>query len=296
MRMNRIAALTLGAGMITMAACSDSPTAPTAAAVKMPTTSFAIGDITNGPAPEAAPGVIIVCKTGDVGGSFDFNRTTEGPAVDPTGGVAADQSIDTGKCLEVARDNSPSGSGSHITITELAAQGVTFSITACRFRGYALDGVTLNPPEDCTYSNGGDLFLNHFHGFVITYNNVQEAQGCTYTKGWYRNNGSSTVTAVDGRTKEQAQAIFAATPGKPGSVTWEGDNNTLNLYQQLLAALLNGGASGPAAVQQAILDAQAATGGTGLDITLAAGTNVSGLIATLSAFNEGTLPGWPHCD
>jgi hypothetical protein len=183
MRMNRMGALLLGAGMITMAACSDSPTAPTKNVV-LPKSNFAIGDVTDTPAPEAAPGVIIVCKTGDIGGSFDFNRTTEGPAVDPTGGVAADQDIATGKCLEVARDDSPSGSGSHISVTELAGPaGSSFTIAACRFRGYDLDGVTLLPPEDCTYSNGGDLFLNHFHGYVITYNNVFTPptgnEGCT---------------------------------------------------------------------------------------------------------------------
>ena len=298
MRMNRKAALAAGAslGIAFLAACSDSPTAP-AANVTVPKANFAIGDITNGPAPEATPGIIIVCKTGNVGGSFTFTRTTEGPAVDPAGGVAANQTIATGKCLEVARDNSPSGSGSHIHITEAPAANTVQTITACRFRGYALDGVTLNPPENCTYVNGGDLFLNHFHGFVITYNNVftPPSSGCTFTKGWYRNNGSSTVTAVDGRTKAEAQAIFDATPGKPGNVTWQGDNNTLNLYQQLLAAILNGGLNGPQAVKDAIAAAQAATGGTGLNITLVAGTDVSGLIDVLSAFNEGTFPNWPHC-
>ena len=101
MRMNRKAALAAGAslGIAFLAACSDSPTAPPAP-VSRP--SLAIGDITDGPAPEAAPGVIIVCKTGDVGGDFVFGRTTEGPNVDPNAGVASNQTIATGKCLEVA--------------------------------------------------------------------------------------------------------------------------------------------------------------------------------------------------
>ena len=303
MRMNRKAALATGAslGIAFLAACSDSPTAP-AAVVSTP--SFAIGDITDGPAPEAAPGVIIVCKTGNVGGSFVFTRTTEGSNVDPASGVASNQTIATGKCLEVARDNSPSGSGSHITITEQAAPNTTFSITACRFRGYALDGVTLNPPEDCVYANGGDLFLNHFHGFVITYNNVftepPPPSGCTYTKGWYQNkNGAPTITlTLDGRTPDEQRAIFAATPGKPGGVTWQGGNNTLNLYQQLLAALNNLGGDplgGPDAVDQAIANALAATGGSGLNITLVGSPNVGALITPLSNFNEGKVAGFPHC-
>lgn len=295
---------TAGLGVAFLAACSDAPMEPMASAV-VPRATFAVGAVTNTPAPEAAPGKIIVCKTGNVGGSFTFTRTTEGPnlvASSYVGGAAASVSgvdIAVNTCLEVANDDSPSGSGSHITVTEAPAANTVQTITACRFRGYALDGVTLNPPENCVYVNGGDLFLNHFHGFVITYNNVftPPPTGCTFTKGWYRNNGSDTVVPVDGRTKAQAQAIFDATPGKPGGVTWQGTNDVLNLYQQLLAALLNGGASGPAAVQAAITAAQAGTGGANLAITTnLTQAQVSALINTLSSFNEGTFAGWPHCD
>ena len=300
MRMNRKGALAAGAmlGVAFLAACSDSPTAPTAANVMVPKSSFAVGAVTPTPAPTAVTGRIVVCKTGNAGGSFSFTRTTEGPNIVASTFVGTGPiTIATGTCLEVADDDSPSGSGSHITVTEAPAANTVQTITACSFRGYQLDGVTLNPPVACTYVNGGDLFLNHFHGYVITYNNVftPPSTGCTFTKGWYRNNGSSTVTAVDGRTKSEAQTIFAATPGKPLGVTWGDDNNNLNLYQQLLAAILNGGLNGPQSVKDAIAAAQAATGGTGLIITVAPGTDVSGLIDALTAFNEGTLPGWPHC-
>jgi hypothetical protein len=120
--------------------------------------------------------------------------------------------------------------------------------------------------------------------------------GCTFTKGWYRNHGSNTVIAVDGRTKAQAQAIFAATPGKPGGVTWQGGNDLLNLYQQLLAAILNGGTGGPANVQAAIAAAQAGTGGTGLNITTTlTQSQISTLMNTLDDFNSGKDAGFPHC-
>jgi len=137
---------------------------------------------------------------------------------------------------------------------------------------------------------------------VITYTNTftpPPSTGCTYTKGWYRNNGSNTIIAVDGRTIGQEQQIFDATPGKPGNVTWGDDNNNLNLYQQLLAALNNLGGNataGPAAVDAAVAAALAATSGSGTTIVVAPGTDVSGLIDVLSAFNEGTFTGWPHCD
>lgn len=124
---------------------------------------------------------------------------------------------------------------------------------------------------------------------------------CTYTKGWYRNNGADTVIAVDGRTMAEAQAIFAATPGDPGGVTFGGDNTLLNLYQQLLAALNNLGGdanedAGPAAVDAAIDAAQAGTGGSGLSITTTlTQEQMSDLIDVLSAFNEGQFAGFPHC-
>ena len=133
--------------------------------------------------------------------------------------------------------------------------------------------------------------------------NVTTTTGCTYTKGWYQNkNGAPTVIGVDGRTKAEAQAIFAATPGKPGNVTWGVDNkpnNLLNLYQQLLAALNNLGGNataGPDAVDEAIADALAGTGGTGLNITTTLTEQEIGELADLLAsFNEGKFAGWPHC-
>jgi len=302
MHMNKVALVaSAGFGVALLAACSDSPMEPTPAAV-VPTATFAVGAVTATPAPEAVTGKIVVCKTGNAGGSFSFTRSTEGPNIVASTFVGTGPiTIAVNTCLEIANDNSPSGSGSHITITEAPAANTVQTITACRFRGYQLDGVTLNPPEDCVYANGGDLFLNHFHGFVITYNNVftpppPPPTGCTYTKGWYRNNGSETVKAVDNRSKAEAQKIFDATPGKPGGVTWQGSNDVLNLYQQLLAAILNGGKNGPQAVQDAIAAAEAGTGGTGLAITTTLNqTQVSALINTLSSFNEGTFKGWPHC-
>jgi hypothetical protein len=145
--------------------------------------------------------------------------------------------------------------------------------------------------------------VNAFHSATVTFTNTAVATGCTYTKGWYRNNGSNTVIATaDGLDKSQQQQVFNATPGQPGKVTWTGGNNTLNLYQQLLAAINNLGGNetaGPAALDAAIAAAKAGTNvttnGGGVQIALVSGTDVSGLIATLSSFNEGSLTGWPHC-
>jgi hypothetical protein len=297
MQMNRVALMaSAGLGMAFLAACSDSPTAPTKAAF-VPKSSFAVG-ATPAPTPTAEVGKIIICKTGNVGGTFNFTSTPEGTTVgaalvNPATNVA----IGTGTCLEVANDNSLSGSGSHVTVTELAAANTVQTIASCSFRGKNLDG-SLNAPESCTYTNGGDLFINSFHGFVITYNNVftPPVISCTYTKGWYRNKGASTITGVDGLSIGVEGAFFAATPKNTGSVSFVGSNDLLNLYQQLLAALENGGASGPAAVQTAISQAQAGTTVTGTVLTTSLNqTQISALIVTLSSFNEGSLTGYPHC-
>ena len=87
-----------------------------------------------------------------------------------------------------------------------------------------------------------------------------------------------------------------------GALTDNKPNNLLNLYQQFLAALQNLGGdanedNGPAAVNAAIDAVQAATSGTGRNISILAGSvgNISGWINTLSAFNQGDLAGFPHC-
>lgn len=163
------AAVTAGALSVAfLAACSDSTTAPTAN-VGIPKTSFAVGD-TPAPTPTAEVGKIVVCKAGNVGGTFNFTLTTEGTTVGSQL-VGASATINNGTCLEIANDNSLSGSGSHVTITEQAAANTQSAVTSCSFRGKNTDG-TLQAPVPCSYADGGDLFINSFHGFVITYTNT----------------------------------------------------------------------------------------------------------------------------
>lgn len=301
MNRNRVLAAGAALGFVFLAACSDSPTVSTAAAW-VPKPSFLVGDVTSTPAPEAVTGRIVLCKTGNVGGSFAFTRTTEGPTIVGSSFVGIGPiDVASGTCLEVANDDSPIGSGSHITMTEAPSANTVQTIAACRFRGYQLDGVTLNPPEDCVYANGGDLFLNHFHGYVITYANVYAPPppqtGCTYKKGWYQSK-NATLSGVDGLTVPMEAAFFAAKPNQTGSVSFVGPNSLLNLYQQLLAALENGGASsGLTEVQSAIATAQAGTtvSGAGVLTTTLTNREIGNLINTLGAFNDGEITGWPPC-
>jgi hypothetical protein len=292
MRMIGKAQLAIAAGaMVTLGACMDSATSPTSLAPSRSGMSSAVGD-TPTPTPAAVEGVLVVCKAGNTGGSFAISRTAVGASTGTT--VTSPASIPNGTCLEVANDFGPDGVGSNVTVTEAPAANTQQSVTGCRFKGAG------SPEENCVFANGGTVFLNSFHGYVITYtNHVTPATGCTYTKGWYQNkNGSPTVTAQDGRTVLQAQTIFQATPGKPQGVDFGGNNSLLNLYQQFLAALINlNGAVGPTAVMNALAATAAGTGGTGLTITTTLSqSDIGTLTGVLSAFNEGQFAGWPHCE
>lgn len=240
-----------------------------------------------------------VCKSGPVG-TYNFDlvfggSTNTGDVTSSTPLAITVTNASTPACTTVfTRTQFAGGSidpAKSIQVTEQTAAGTTLT-----------NIVATNGAAASTTNLAGrtaTIYVNAFHSATVTFTNTADATGCTYTKGWYRNNGSSTIIAVDGRTVGDEQQIFAATPGKPGNVTWGADNNNLNLYQQLLAALNNLGGNptgGPAEVDAAIAAALAATGGSGTNITVAAGTDVSGLISVLSAFNEGSLTGFPHCE
>ena len=138
-----------------------------------------------------------------------------------------------------------------------------------------------------------------------------EPGACTFTKGFYRNHDSATaaIIAAAGGTLRvgnknlstaRVQAILDATPGKPGNVTFT-RNLLLNLAQQLIAAELNlaGGSNAPAQVLQAITAANNAISvtlnGTIALTTSLTRTQMSALVSTLSAFNQGKFPEAAHC-
>ena len=290
MGIKRNVAVVLSTGLtaLVLAACSESPISPVVPS------GFAVGD-TPTPTPVAELGKGVICKTGNAGGSFDVTRVAVGASNGTVSGL--DSNIPAGTCLEVANDFSPDEVGSIVTVDEDPAANTVQTVVSCSQAGANV------PPSACAFTDGGSLFVNSFHGYVIVYNNAftppppPPPASCTYTKGWYRNNGEDDVTAVDGRTADEARAIFDATPGKPGDVTFGGNNSLLNLYQQFLAALLNGGASGPQAVQDALGVVGGGTGGTGLAITTTlTKAQISAATGTLSSFNEGSFAGFPHCD
>jgi hypothetical protein len=287
--------LTVAASLALIAACAGTGTdvtssvaAPSGARYVLTTAS--VGDAGNNTVNQ---GEVEVCKYGT---DATFN-------VGPTGGTATQVAVAEGTCKVVVVDLSTGNTANSYTISEVADPSYSLQSvqrTDIQFVPNTETDAPITGPAPTT--DPVVALVNRFHGVHLVYhNNPVVITGCTYTKGWYRNkNGSQTIIAgIDGRSIAEQQAIFNATPGKPGGVTFGGVNNNLNLYQQLLAALnnLDGDATGgPADVDAAIAAAIAATGGSGLNITVAAGTDVSGLIDVLSSFNEGEFAGFPHCD
>jgi hypothetical protein len=270
------------------------------------------GTSTDAPSRIAAPGAASrVLTTAAAPGVAGDNNPNQGEvevckfgtdatfSVGPTGGSATTFAVAEGTCKVVVVDLTQGNAANSYTIQEVA--DASYALTSIQRTDIQFQVNTTTDIVGAPFLTSDPVvaLVNYYHGVRLVYHNTPVAgNGCTYTKGWYRNKGSSTVIAVDGRTVGQEQQIFAATPGKPGAVTWGANNNNLNLYQQLLAALnnLDGDATaGPPAVDDAIAAALAATGGSGTSITVAAGTDVSGLISVLSSFNEGTLAGFPHC-
>jgi hypothetical protein len=297
MRMNRKAALAAGAslGIAFLAACSDAATGPKANVV-VPKSSFAVGDATNQTPVET---LIKICKIGDASGTFTITDVGDGSAsgnptiIDDDAGTAGNQktmtpgTVQNPNCVVAVEDlgNATNDIGDFFTVTEATDPGVTTE-THCFLAGA---GELACPAQ---------FFINTAHGWTIVVTNTAPPpppSGCTFTKGWYQSK-NATLTGVDGLTIQVEAAFFAAQPNKTGSVSFVGPNNLLNLYQQLLAALENGGAGGPQAVQDAIAAAQAGTTVTGTVLTTSlSNTDISNLINTLSSFNEGTFPNWPHC-
>jgi len=307
MKTNRLAAAASTAVMslAVLVACSpEQSTSP--ATVRVPSAGF---DLLGNP----NAGQAQVCKVGTAATfsiAFSGASFTAGQVNTSAGALTAtatpgtyNLSLAAGQCVIIYTRPVTPNTFSDPNVTAVVTENA----------GPTLVSVTVSPPDvggPLSTANlagrSATLNFNMFHDAIATFTNAPPPPptGCTYTKGWYRNNGSETIIALaDGLTKAQQQAIFDATPGKPGNITWSGDNNTLNLYQQLLAAINNLGGNltaGPAAVDAAVAAAIAGTNvtgsGTTLNIALVGNPDVSGLIETLSSFNEGDFAGWPHCE
>ena len=164
MQMNRVAALTLGAGMITMAACADAPTAAPSAAAYLPkSSSFALNDITNS---TPVAGQLKICKVGNIGGTFQvtFNAGAGGAGVPSAQTPIA---VAFGDCriagLDAGDANQEKGDIFHVTENPAADPSNTSqALTSC---------VDLSGPTPCA-NFANNYFINNVHGVTLTYTNT----------------------------------------------------------------------------------------------------------------------------
>ena len=224
------------------AACSQSASLTSPAAVTPD--SLRVVGTSAGSTPLA--GEIIICKVGNVSGTFTVARTTG------AGTVASPVTIAPGQCEDVAED--PSSTGSNITVTETSA---------------GLQSVTsvLNPNTPLPFSNGGSLFINEFHGYVLTFtNNIvvnTGIQGCT--PGYWKQLHHFDSWPAAYKPTDSFNATFGiGTNWFSNSFTLEqalsnGGGGTSALGRQAVAALLSAGKGFyPLSVSDVIAKVQAA--------------------------------------
>jgi hypothetical protein len=218
-----------------VAGCADAPdtTAPGGLPLRP---NFAVGDDTDN---TPVLGVLKVCKLGNVNGTFTVVAVPDPDGSD--GSVLNPAVIAPGDCTVVATDSSLAGMGSNVSATEDPATDLV-SITGTLI----VAGGGISPIENPT--NGMNLFLNIFHGYVLTYTNTfvppppppPGEEGCT--PGYWKNHADSWVPTG----YSPAQTV--------GSVF------TGSLYDSstLLEALNFGGGSGVAGAQRILLRAAVA--------------------------------------
>ena len=205
------------AALVGLAACASESTSP--GEFKSPTSArFAVGALTNS---AAELGVFKVCKTGNAGGSFDVSRAAVGASTGTVSGL--NTLIATGECRIVAEDGGGTDIGSTVTISEDAADNTVSSVTGCVF-------ISANPlSESACAFNPANRFLNSFHGHARhVRDDAAAAAGRLHVhQGLVPQQERRAADGPHARRPYAgpARAIFDATPGKPGDVTWGADND-----------------------------------------------------------------------
>ena len=148
----------IGAALVVAGCAGDLPAPTEYEPVPASFAAFAVGDVTNN---TVVVGQVKVCKVGP-NATFDVVRTAGAGAVAGLG-----YAIAGGTCHVVAEDGTEAGS--MVTVTENPATNLV-SITCGSESGA------------CAFNNGGSLFVNQYHGFVLTFTNSTPqtgAEGCT---------------------------------------------------------------------------------------------------------------------
>lgn len=185
---------------------------------------------------------------------------------------------------------------------DLTASGITINLVVTSETGtLSYSCVTIVPttvvdgcqPDNGT--NGATAYASGPHGSTVTYLFVAVAPptgGCTYTHGWYKNHGNSTVP-----TSLFFGPVVAGV--NTGPVTWRvqvGLKATAYdklAYQYIAAKLSVGAGTPPPQVAAALLSAEAFF----TNRPQGTGTPPAGVAETLDLFVNGgfAADGWPHC-
>jgi hypothetical protein len=115
------------------------------------------------------------------------------------------------------------------------------------------------------------------------------SSGCTYTFGWYKNQGNPSVP--------NSSFFGTAASWKTVIATKGGSNDYYKLADQYIPAKLNVGAGpAPASIATAISQAETFFTGRALGNTTGySSATLTTLASTLDNFNNGYVANWPHC-
>ncbi len=253
-------------GAVALAACSEAPTSFKSAANRP---SFSVNRI-------AEVGEFEVCADG-------LTATFSVVAVPTAGGatITTTPTITGGTCQIVHTNSLDAGSFYDVTVTQTSPATPT-SMTC----------TTINPigPGDCA-AGSASYNINAYHGALATFTNAAPVpKGCTYTQGWYKNQGASTLPKGNFALSGQTYLQVLNTPPK-GNVYYI-------LAHQYIAASQNAARIGGSPVA-----AQLAAAATYFSVAtpanpLPAGYTKEGVTAlanTLDSFNNGNYAGYPHC-
>jgi hypothetical protein len=212
-----ILAVTAGVASLIAAACSQLPGSPTPSqATAVVSDGTRVVGTSAGSTPVA--GEVIICKVGNVSGTFTVETTAGGSVVSPV-------TIAPGQCEDVGE--AASTTGATFTVTETSA---------------GLQSVTRNPVVAGGFANGGSVFINSIHGVVLTFtNNVVTntgIQGCS--PGYWKQSHHFDSWPAAFKPTDSFNATFGiGTDWFPNSFT-------------LVNALANGGGGANALGRQAV--------------------------------------------
>ncbi len=265
------AALMLGA--LSLAACSDAPTALRSSAsaplLHEAGTPTSVADR----APDV--GEFEVCADG-LTATFTVVATPLGFAGAP---ITTNPTIAAGTCQIVHTNSLDNGRFYDVTVTQTNPATPTSLVCS-----------VVDPIGSATCGgNKAQYAINVYHGALAIFTNAASVpKGCTYTQGWYKNQGSSSIA---GKYLNGTLYLTVLNTPPKGNVYYI-------LAHQYIAASMNAGKIGGSPVSAQLAAAATYFSKATPANPLPAGyttSSVTALANTLDSFNNGNYAGYPHC-